>query len=130
MRRREKARACSTEKYLKKLFDVLDEVKDRKVLVEGIKDEKTLRRIGFSDVHVINRYKSFYNISEKVRGEVLILSDFDPEGDKIANKLSKMMIRFGTRVKKSERNNIRRIFIKNNLNTIEGLNRVISKYLL
>ena len=124
MLRSGKERTSSTEKLRKKLFESLDEVRGETVIVEGARDKSALMNIGFHDVHTINRNKGLYDISYTFEGEVLVLTDFDPEGEKLAGKLTKYLTKLGCKVKKRKRSQLRRIFLKNDINTIEGIKRI------
>lgn len=119
MRRRERARTFSTEELTERLFDALEEVKDCQVIVEGIKDKRALESIGFSKIHVLN--SSLYETAMGFRGVVLVLTDFDPEGEEIARKLSALLAKAGCRVDSVRRKKLKSLFIKNKINTVEGL---------
>jgi hypothetical protein len=64
--RRGKARTFSTEELLEKLFELLVDVKDCQVIVEGIRDRDALRSLGFSRIHVLN--SNFYETAMKFHG--------------------------------------------------------------
>ncbi len=98
-------------------------MKDDTVVVEGIRDKKVLDRLGFSDVRKING--SLYDFAMKFSGSVLVMTDFDPEGEKIAKKLSVLLTKAGCRVERAKRNKLRRLFIKNKVNTVEGMRRLM-----
>lgn len=119
MTRRGKARTFSTEELREKLFELLGETRDCQVIVEGIRDKKALEALGFSRIHVIN--ESFYETAMKFSGTVLVLTDFDPEGEEIARKLSVLLRKTGCHVNSILRKKLRRLFIKNKINTVEAL---------
>ncbi|MCK4634954.1 MAG: hypothetical protein KAT37_03710 [Candidatus Aenigmarchaeota archaeon] len=124
MTRRGKGRTCSTEKPREEFFSLLDEIKDFKIIVEGIKDKKALEEFGFSDVSTINRNKGLYDVAMSFKGEVLVFTDFDSEGEEISKKLSELLRKTGCRVDTNTRRKLRRLFIKNKINTVEGLKRL------
>ncbi len=104
---------------LEKLFESLEEVKDCQVIVEGMRDRKALESFGFSKIHVLN--SSLYETAMKFHGRVLVLTDFDPEGEEIAKKLSVLLEKAGCRVDYVRRKKLKNLFIKNKVNTVEGL---------
>ena len=124
MTKREKGRTCSTEKLREELFSLLDEIKSFKIIVEGIKDKKALETFGFSDVSTINRNKGLYDVAMSFNGKVLVFTDFDPGGEKIAKKLSELLRKTGCIVDTNTRRKLRRLFIKNKINTVECLERL------
>ncbi len=126
MTKKETEKNCSTEKLREELFSLLDEIKGFRIIVEGIKDKKALETFGFSDVSTINRNKGLYDVAMGFNGEVLVFTDFDPGGEKIAKKLSELLRKTGCRVDTNTRRKLRRLFIKNKINTVESLKRLIS----
>ena len=107
------------------LLLLLEEIKDKNVIVEGRRDKAALIDLGFRHVTVLNNSKGFYEISEKFIGkEVLILSDFDSEGEEIAKKLSEVLVKVGAKVDRIDRKKLRRLFIKNKINTVEALKKL------
>ncbi|UCG95788.1 MAG: toprim domain-containing protein [archaeon] len=124
-----KVRTCSTEKsveYKEKLFSLLRELKEEQTVVEGIKDKRALEKMGFSDAHTINRNKGLYELAARFTGKILVLTDFDPEGEKLAKKLSELLKKTGCKVDSSNRQRLRRLFLKNKINTVEGLRNLSS----
>lgn len=93
------------------------------MIVEGIRDKRALKMFKFSNVHTIN--KSLYETATKFTGAVLVFTDFDPEGERIAKKLTELLVKVGCRVDVISRKRARRLFIKNKMNTIEGLRKLI-----
>jgi 5S rRNA maturation endonuclease (ribonuclease M5) len=71
---------------------------DALVIVEGIKDKKALSKIGIRNIFDISG-KSFDEILEKVDGgPVIILTDFDEEGEKKALFLTKLFQSNGIKI--------------------------------
>jgi 5S rRNA maturation endonuclease (ribonuclease M5) len=127
--RKGKARTCSTEKsdeYKEKLFSLLRELKEEQTLVEGIKDKRALETLGFSDVHTLNRNRGLYELAARFKGKILVLTDFDPEGEKLAKKISELLKKTGCSVDAGNRRRLRRLFLKNKINTVEGLGKLRS----
>lgn len=122
MTRNGKAKTFSTKELPEKLIETLEEVKDFQVIVEGKRDRRALESLGFSKIHVLN--SSFYEMAMKFQGHVLVLTDFDPEGEEIAGKLSALLEKAGCRVDYSTRKKLKSLFIKNKINTVEGLKRL------
>ena len=90
--------------------------------MEGLKDKRALEIFGFSDIHTIN--KSLYETAMEFSGTVLVMTDFDPEGEKIAKKLSPLLTKAGCGVDKPNRKRLRKLFIKNKINTVESLKKL------
>lgn len=107
---------------MEKLISFLEDQKGTNIIVEGKRDKNVLSKLGFKKIFVLNKSRGFYNLSEKLKDkEVLILTDFDPEGEKIAKRLSKILVRMNSTVKRNPRNKLRKLFLMNKINTIEGL---------
>ena len=107
-----------------KLFKVLDGIKDNRVIVEGKRDKKALCLLGFTKVITINR--GLYETAEDFRGkEVIILTDFDPEGKAIAKKLNLFLQSLGVRVDRETRRKIGLLFTRMKIKKIEELRGVL-----
>ena len=106
------------------LFSFLMKMKSKSVVVEGKRDEKALKDFGFTDIQVLNRANGIFDASEKLPGDVLILTDFDAEGEKIAKKLRVVLVKMGKIADNKDRKVLRRLFLKNKINTIEGLKKL------
>ena len=100
-------------------------IKSKSVVVEGKRDEEVLKRIGFNDIQVLNRTKGIFDASDKLPRNVSILTDFDTEGEEIAKKLSEVLKKMGKRVDAKNRKALRKLFLKNMINTIEGLKKLL-----
>ena len=131
MKKKEKGKAYSTKELRDKLIKFLSELRNECVVVEGIKDKKALEMFGFSNVHILNKKMGHFEFSSEFSGRVLVLTDFDPEGEKIAKKLIELLLKVGCKVEMKERDKLRALFLKNKINTIEGLRKIITpKYKL
>ncbi|HDI02786.1 MAG TPA: hypothetical protein ENF95_01480 [Candidatus Aenigmarchaeota archaeon] len=127
MRRRGKGKTYSIEEHREELMEFLTELKSECVIVEGIKDKRALKIFGFSDVHVLNKKKGLFEFSSEFKGRVLVLTDFDPEGERIAKKLTELLLKVGCKVEREERNKLRRLFLKNKINTVESLRKIFTQ---
>ncbi|MBI4017971.1 MAG: hypothetical protein HY366_03430 [Candidatus Aenigmarchaeota archaeon] len=112
------------------LFEELALYKDTPVIVEGRRDAEALNALGFARVLVINRGKSLYDFSldaKTISGArtVLVLTDFDPEGERIDKELEEYLRSVGCRTDKSARARLRILFHKNKLTTVQGLRNII-----
>lgn len=107
--------------YREKLFLLLNELRKEQTMVEGKRDKKALEELGFSKVYTINRNKGLYDVVSDFYGKVLVLTDFDPEGEKLEKNLSELLVKNGCEVDTKNRRKLRRLFLKNKINTIEGL---------
>jgi len=67
------------------------------IIVEGKRDKSVLKKVGFRNLLAING-KSLKEIAKQIKGEVVILTDFDKEGKEKARKLKKYLVKLGIRV--------------------------------
>ncbi|MCD6477651.1 MAG: toprim domain-containing protein [Candidatus Aenigmarchaeota archaeon] len=113
------------DEYKEELLHLLNELKSLRVIVEGRKDKISLEELGFKKIVVLNNYSGFFDVVSKIKDEeVLILTDFDPEGEEIAKKIRGLLIKMGKNVDVRDRKKLRKLFIKNKLSTVEGLKRL------
>ena len=102
------------------------------VLVEGAHDRIFLRRAGFSGVVIEVSRKPMidlaYWLMEKYRKHtIVILTDFDEQGEKKAKRLSGILSELCLRVNYRYREEVRRIAGELGVKTIEGLARLYSR---
>ncbi len=95
------------------------------IIVEGIKDKKSLRDLGVEGKIII--FSSYVSVVDKVKNEdVIILTDYDERGNKIEKGLISKFLSWGvipdTNIKK-------RIFalIKKDVTAVENLAEYVSK---
>ena len=83
---------------LEKFINTIEELKESIVIVEGKKDRKALESLGIHNTVPING-KPLIEIVQQVAGKgtvkVIILTDFDSEGRRIAGKLELLLKNFG-----------------------------------
>jgi len=108
------------------LLAELDRHREDIVIVEGKRDAEALHDMGFTRVMVVNRGRGLYDFSVDVKAingdrVVLVLTDFDPEGDEIAKKLETYLRSIGCRTDRASRESLRRLFCLNKLTTVQGL---------
>jgi 5S rRNA maturation endonuclease (ribonuclease M5) len=90
------------------------------IIVEGKKDEEALRKIGYRGEIV------YADNLKKVKGMVVILTDFDKEGKEITKKLIKTI---GEKnVDKYFRNEVRKILKSIGRNDIQSISNLCEKY--
>lgn len=101
------------EEFLK----LVEKYKDCLVIVEGEKDEKALRRLGFTRVKRLN--KALYKVVEEVKEKrVVILTDLDKKGKELYGRLNSALRRQGVLVD----NKLREFLFRNSkVRCIEGL---------
>jgi 5S rRNA maturation endonuclease (ribonuclease M5) len=91
------------------------------VVVEGKKDKKVLSKLGFKKIIEISG-KSLHEISEKIKSHnfnhIIILTDFDEEGEIKASQLKKLLSHFKIKVDSFTRNKFKSLKI----HKIEELN--------
>jgi len=109
---------------VEELLNILENVKDKQVIVEGKRDKKVLCSLNFTDIITIEKgiYETTESLKEK---EVLILTDYDSEGKQIAKKLNNFLQHLGYKVDKETRRKIGFLFTKLKIKKIEELRGVL-----
>ena len=113
-----------TNREVEELLEILKKSKDRQTIVEGKRDRKVLCSLNFTNIITIEKglYETVENLKEK---EVLILTDFDPEGKQIAKKLNLFLQHLGHKADKETRRKIGLIFARIKIKKIEELRGVL-----
>ena len=106
------------------LLNLLDKIKEGQVIVEGKRDKKALCLLGFNNVLTIN--KGIYETAEKTKDSVIVLTDYDSEGRKIAKKLNLVLQSLGRSVDRETRRKIGLLFTKLEIRKIEELRGVLN----
>ena len=72
------------------------------IIVEGVNDAKSLRRLGFSGPIIkMNQGRTLMALAEAISGdfnEVILLTDFDRKGEKLGATMQEYLVSLGTRV--------------------------------
>jgi 5S rRNA maturation endonuclease (ribonuclease M5) len=111
-----------TERLKEKFFQLVEKYKDCLVIVEGKKDEESLKKIGFKKIKTLK--KSLYEVAEEIEEDkVIILTDFDRTGREIYKKLNPALRQQGIFVDNTLRRFISRHF---RIAHIEGLKKILS----
>ncbi len=107
--------------FVEELGDFLDGI-DFPVIVEGKSDEEALEDFDIKNI-VQLRGRPLYKVALSLKGhkEVLVLTDFDREGKKIAAKLNGFLEQFGVVPKNSLRRKIKNIITKKGVSQIENI---------
>ena len=71
---------------------------DKIIIVEGIKDKKTLEKLGIKNIVTLSKKPIFETIEKIDCKEAIILTDFDKEGKKLYGKISKELKRNGIKI--------------------------------
>ncbi|RLJ00465.1 MAG: hypothetical protein DRP03_00025 [Candidatus Aenigmatarchaeota archaeon] len=103
-------------------FDILKELEDKIVIVEGKKDKDRLKSFGIKNVFAING-KPLYVVAKMVsemNRDIVILTDFDKEGRLINSKLTHLFNKY----KKQPNKRLRNMFMSLGKNRIEDLKEV------
>jgi len=102
------------------LIKFLDKIKNENIIVEGKRDKKVLYSFGFKNVTTINH--GLYELAEKFKNkQVIVLTDYDNEGRKIASKLYLFLQSVNCKVDNESRRKIGLMFNKLRIKTIEEL---------
>jgi 5S rRNA maturation endonuclease (ribonuclease M5) len=106
---------------LQSLEEEIEKIKNLAFVVEGIKDENQLKKLGLKKIFTICG-KPIFSVVEKIKrenfDEVVILTDYDDEGEKKAKELAKLFQLNGIHVNKRIRAKFKSLF---NINKIEEL---------
>jgi 5S rRNA maturation endonuclease (ribonuclease M5) len=111
----------------KELLEFLHSIKRKTVIVEGKNDKRVLERIGFKNIITLNQGKSLYDTIEKVKGGVIILTDFDRKGNELSKKLKLFLRCIDCKVDALSRKRLKELFMKNKLTTIQSLKKLIKR---
>ena len=107
------------------LIKLLKDNKDVQVIVEGKRDKEVLCLLGFKKILTIN--KGIYETTELLKeNELIILTDFDSEGRKIAKKMNLILQHLGYKVDKETRRKVGLMFTKLRIRKIEELRGVLN----
>src|SRR3972149_11785574 len=100
------------------LLKILQENREKQVIVEGKRDRDVLCSLGFKKILTIS--KGIYETTEQLKDrEVLILTDFDSEGRQIAKKLNLFLQPLGYKVDITTRRKVGHMFGKLKIKQIE-----------
>ncbi len=85
----------SPEENGEEFLELLSELKGRLVIVEGKRDESALRKLGLRNIMALNGTSPSAVASglfnSGMKGEVVILTDFDKEGRELAKELRRVL---------------------------------------
>jgi len=109
------------------LLKYIDDLEDKLVIVEGVKDSRALKSLGVKNTISLNGRplaefafhvsKSCVSRDSKARKEVVILTDFDSEGKRLAASLSYLLSKYRVNVNRR----LRRKFMQLGKTRIEDL---------
>ncbi|MGQ4914521.1 MAG: hypothetical protein ACP6IU_07185 [Candidatus Asgardarchaeia archaeon] len=129
-----KERNYTTHIDLDRVMDLLESYKGKNslIFVEGKKDMELLIKLGFEKENIIriqnNRDGSIYEIVEKqmpLRGKsILILTDFDNEGQLLAERLASIISEYGGNPQLHVRTLIYKL-LKGKITQVEGISHII-----
>jgi 5S rRNA maturation endonuclease (ribonuclease M5) len=124
--------ATRRKKLIEEIKELLSEIDDLidVVVVEGLRDVESLRRLGYSGDIVtcaatgVNDYNLMTEVSAKYR-RVLILTDFDQEGVKLNLRFAEILEHEGVRVEKGLRRMVGRLTASLSIYAIESLDNIM-----
>ncbi|KXB09160.1 hypothetical protein AKJ35_00490 [candidate division MSBL1 archaeon SCGC-AAA833F18] len=120
---------------LEEIEKILDEIRQiskegTPIIVEGEKDEKSLRELDIKGpiYHISGNQKSTLNFLESLRGyeKVVVLTDFDQEGDKLARFSSKHLPKLGVDAELDLRKKLKK-YVRKGVKDIEGLSKFFKR---
>ncbi|MBS3815027.1 MAG: toprim domain-containing protein [Hadesarchaea archaeon] len=125
-----------SEKALEKTEEILEEIKKKSskektsIIVEGKKDSEALRELGVKGpIHEISsNQKTALNFLESLRNynEIIVLTDFDQEGDKLAQFSKKHLPKLGVEPEMELRTKLKK-YLRKGVKDIEGLSEFIRR---
>lgn len=124
--------ATRRKKLIEEMKELLSEIDDLVdvVVVEGLRDVESLRRLGYSGDIVtcaatgVNDYNLMTEVSAKYR-RVLILTDFDQEGVTLNLRFAEILEHEGVRVEKGLRRMVGRLTASLSIYAIESLDNIM-----
>jgi 5S rRNA maturation endonuclease (ribonuclease M5) len=112
------------EDFQKLIEELIDENKKIPIIVEGKKDKRALKVLGFKGgIYTINRGMQLFNFCEEIsrkHDRVIILTDWDSRGGRIAKILREGFAANSVRYRDDARAKLARI-CKKDVKDIEGL---------
>ncbi len=80
------------------------------VIVEGKRDREVLKKRGVKNILDISgkRFADILDLLEGKTGEVILLTDLDPQGEKIYRKIKELLVSQGFRVREDFREFLRK----------------------
>ncbi len=125
-------RTTRRKKAIEEMKELLSEISGLVdvILVEGLRDVESLRRLGYTGEIVtcaatnVNDYDLMTEVSGKYR-LVLILTDFDQEGLILNRRFAEMLEHEGVKVEKGLRRMVGRITAALGIYAIESLDNVM-----
>jgi len=99
------------------------------IVVEGTRDVKALRNLGYSDrievfYHTGITEIDFVSMLSRNSSRILILTDFDDKGKLLSKKLSRLFESHGVRLERELRRNIGKFMKIASISTIESLDGI------
>ena len=124
--------ATRRKKLIEEMKELLSEIGDLVdvVVVEGLRDLESLRRLGYSGEIVtcaatgVNDYDLMTEVSAKYE-RVLILTDFDQEGVTLNLRFAEILEHEGVRVEKGLRRMVGRLTASLGIYAIESLDNIM-----
>lgn len=110
---------------IEKLKEILIDLEDKLLIVEGKKDKKALKSLGLKNIIAIEG-RPLYEVVEniKTRKEIVILTDFDKKGRYIEKKLRYLLQKYRKRINSRLRGKIMSLG-KNQIEDLANLNSQI-----
>jgi 5S rRNA maturation endonuclease (ribonuclease M5) len=113
---------------LQALKEEIEKIREVPFIVEGIKDKKQLEKIGLKEVFAISGKPVFAFVEElKKKGlkKIVILTDFDDEGNKKAKELTKLLQLNKILVDQGMRRKFKSLFGVNKIEELNSLTKLM-----
>jgi 5S rRNA maturation endonuclease (ribonuclease M5) len=108
-----------------KIVEELGKIRDKTIIVEGIKDKRALELFGFKEIVILKKgiFETCEEISKNAK-EVVILTDLDSEGKKLYSVIYENLERNNVKVDNKFREFL---FRETGLRQIEGLVKYVDR---
>jgi dTMP kinase len=117
---------CYEEAY-RILKDIESYCSDKILIVEGVKDREALKALGLNiNIMILKNGDSLEGVLEKLEDidEVVVLTDFDPQGVELAYKIMNRLESVGVKVNLTYWFKLRNL-LKREIKDVEGLRKLL-----
>lgn len=104
------------------MLEEIEKLKNKTIIVEGLKDKQTLNESGIKKVITLKGKPLFKVVEDLKCKEICILTDLDKEGRKLYSRLKNLCNKNGIKVNNTFRNYL---FKNTKIRQIEGLKNAI-----
>lgn len=117
---------CYEEAY-RILKDMESYCSDKILIVEGVRDREALKALGLNiNIMILKNGDSFESMLERLEDvdEIVVLTDFDPQGVELAYKIMNRLESVGVKVNLTYWSKLRNL-LKREIKDVEGLKKLL-----